>query len=101
MSQDDDFDDIDPQLPPPLDLSKWRKVPCYLMVGGGVLAGIGAIANLREFGYSWLLAFMFYLSIALGALFLVLMHHLFDAGWSVATRRFCEHLAALTFPWLA
>jgi hypothetical protein len=33
-------------------------------------------------------------------LFLVLVHHLFDAGWSVATRRFCEHIATLLFPWL-
>ena len=48
-----------------------------------------------EFGFSWLLAFMFFLSIALGALFLVMVHHLSDAGWSVATRRVCEHIAAL------
>ena len=30
-----------------------------------------------------------------------MMHHLTDAGWSVATRRFCEHIGALLFPWLA
>src|SRR6266404_5815700 len=106
MSQDDDFDSDEPQLPPPLDLSKWRKAPGLLMAAGGVVVALGALVSakhdgLKEFGYSWLLAFMFYLSIALGSLFLVLMHHLFDAGWSVAIRRFCEHLAALTFPWLA
>jgi hypothetical protein len=44
---------------------------------------------------------MFYYSIALGALFLVMVHHLTDAGWSVGIRRFCEHLASLLFPWLA
>ena len=44
---------------------------------------------------------MFFLSIALGALFLVMVHHLSDAGWSVATRRVCEHIASLLFPWLA
>ncbi len=38
---------------------------------------------------------MFFLTLALGALFLVIIHHLTDAGWSVATRRFCEHLASL------
>ena len=107
MSQPDDFDNVDPVPPPPLDLARWRKLPGQLMAGGGLIAVIGAVAgylrhgNLLEFGYSWLLAFMFFLSIALGAMFLVLMHHLFDAGWSVATRRFSEHLAALTFPWLA
>jgi hypothetical protein len=88
-------------LPPPADLSKWRKLPGRLVMAGGVLAVIGAALNLKEFGYSWLLAFMFYLSLCLGALFLVLMHHLFDAGWSVASRRFCEHIATLLFPWMA
>ena len=44
---------------------------------------------------------MFYLSLVLGAAFLVMMHHLFDASWSVGIRRFCEHLACLVFPWMA
>ncbi len=86
---------------PPLDLSGWRKLPSVLMVGGGILSVIGLIKNPQEFGYSWLLAFMFFLTLALGALFLTMVHHLTDAGWSVATRRFCEHLGALLFPWLA
>ncbi|MGH7976331.1 MAG: hypothetical protein ACREC8_06680, partial [Limisphaerales bacterium] len=88
-------------LPPPLDLSGWRKAPAILMVVGAILSVIGLIANRQEFGYSWLLAFMFFLTLALGALFLTMIHHLTDAGWSVATRRFCEHIAALLFPWLA
>ena len=80
---------------PPLDLSKWRKLPAVLMLIGGLLAVVGALKMPSVFGYSWLLAFMFYYSIALGALFLVLVHHLTDAGWSVGIRRFCEHLASL------
>ena len=93
-------------LPPPLDLSGWRKLPTVLMVIGGFLLLVGALLSyqrndLHEFGFSWLLAFMFYYSIALGALFLVMVHHLTDAGWSVGIRRFCEHLASLLFPWLA
>jgi hypothetical protein len=43
---------------------------------------------------------MFWLSLPLGAVFLVMMHHLFDAAWSVPVRRFCEHLACLVFPWM-
>jgi len=86
---------------PPLDLSGWRKVPGMLMVIGAVLSAIGLGKDRTEFGYAWLLAFMFYLTIALGGLFLVMIHHLTDAGWSVPIRRFCEHLAALLFPWLA
>ncbi|MGA3284439.1 MAG: hypothetical protein ABSD57_08275 [Verrucomicrobiota bacterium] len=88
-------------LPPPLNLSRWQNLPVKLMTFGALISLIGFFRVPKEFAFSWLLAFMFYLTIALGALFLVLIHHLTDAGWSVATRRFCEHIAALLFPWLA
>jgi hypothetical protein len=88
-------------LPPPLDLSLWSKLPFVLMVVGSALCIAGVGTSLPEFGYAWLLAFMFFLTLALGALFLTMVHHLTDAGWSVATRRFCEHIGALLFPWLA
>ena len=106
MSQPDDFSNDDPALPPPIDFSKWRKVPGRLMAVGGLIALAGAAFSYKHdglvsFGFSWLVAFMFFLSVGLGALFLVLVHHLFDAGWSVPTRRFCEHLASLLFPWMA
>jgi hypothetical protein len=106
MSQPDDFSNDDPQLPPPLDMTRWRQLPGKLMVIGGLVTVGGAIFSgmhdgFVNFGYSWLVAFMFYLSLGLGALFLVIAHHLFDAGWSVPTRRFCEHLASLLFPWMA
>src|SRR6267154_3035289 len=80
---------------PPLDLSRWRKAPNVLMAVGGALAVVGWVANAQQFGYSWLFAYMFFLSFCLGALFLVLMHHLFDASWSVSIRRFVEHMACL------
>ncbi len=83
----------------PFDLSRWRNVPLYLIVGGVVFIGLGFLFSgsngVRQFAYSWLLAFMFFLSLGLGALFLVIVHHLFDAGWSVPIRRFCEHIATL------
>lgn len=106
MSQTDKFLNDDPALPPPLDLSRWRNLPGRFMAVGAVVAIIGAIVSFKHdglvnFGYSWLVAFMFFLSIGLGSLFLVMAHHLFDAGWSVATRRLCEHLASLLFPWMA
>src|SRR6266403_530399 len=85
----------------PLDLSKWRNVPTILMVVGGLLAVIGLLTQPQQFAYSWLLAFMFCLSLCLGAMFLVIVHHLFDAGWSVPIRRFCEHISTMLFPWMA
>ncbi|MCP5519013.1 MAG: hypothetical protein H7A45_17355 [Verrucomicrobiales bacterium] len=86
---------------PPLDLTRWRNVPNLLVASGAVLALLGLVVNPTQFAHSWLLGFMFCLSLALGALFLVMVHHLFDAGWSVPIRRFCEHIANLVFPWLA
>jgi hypothetical protein len=83
-----------------------------LLLAGGVFLVLGIIAVkaqaradwgaalVKQFGFSWLLAFMFYLSICLGGLFLVLVHHLFDASWSVPIRRVSEHIACL-LPWMA
>ncbi|PYM13731.1 MAG: hypothetical protein DME18_08345 [Verrucomicrobia bacterium] len=90
-----------PAADAPLDLSRWRKAPNLLLAAGGVLAVVGWIMNPQQFGYSWLFAYMFYLSVCLGALFLVLVHHLFDASWSVPIRRVVEHLACLAGPVMA
>lgn len=75
------------------------SLPGAMLFFGGVLTLVGLVASFirnggHEFGMSWLLSFMFYYSIALGALFVVLVHHLTDAGWSVGIRRFCEHMAS-------
>ena len=47
------------ELPALLDLSGWRKLPAVLMGVGAVLSLIGAVVSPEEFGYSWLLSFMF------------------------------------------
>ena len=95
-------------LLPPLDLSKWRKVPTLLVVVGAVLVALGLVASFgykhdggRQFAFSYLLAYMFFLSLCAGGLFLVLVHHLFDAGWSVPIRRMCEHISTMLFPAMA
>lgn len=81
---------------PPLQLdAKWRKLPAILIGVGAVLGVIGLATNARQFGYSYLTAFMFFLSLCLGGLFLTLIHHLFDAQWSVPLRRVNEHLGFL------
>ena len=45
------------------------------------------------FFHAYLVAFTFYLSITLGALFFVMLHHLTRAGWSVTLRRLAEGLS--------
>lgn len=49
---------------------------------------------LQAYGFSWLFAFMFWLSLALGGMFFVLIQHLTRSGWSVVIRRVAEALAS-------
>lgn len=86
---------------PGLDLSKYRNVPLILIVIGALGLLLGVLTSglgLKQLGFSWLLGYMFCLSFCLGGWFLVIVHHLFDASWSVATRRLCEHIACLLGP---
>ena len=78
----------------------WRNIPQISVLFGLLLCIYGFVADKEQFAYSYLTAFMFCLSIGLGSLFLVLVHHLFDAGWSAPIRRYLEHLSCLLFPWL-
>jgi hypothetical protein len=53
------------------------------------------VTFVSQFLYSYLTAYMFCLSIVVGAMFLVILHHLFDASWSVPIRRVNEQIACL------
>lgn len=64
----------------------------------GALGPAGEPTEARKFGYAYLTAYMFCLSLCLGALFLVILNHLFDAQWMLPIRRFLEHIACLLFP---
>ena len=81
-----------------MDLSKWRGIPKLLMAVGGLGIIAGLVVNkddLGRFGYSWLVAFMFFLSLGIGGLGLTILHHLFDAAWSVPVRRVYEQLGGM------
>jgi len=69
-------------------------------IGGIALTAAGLfVAGPRVIAMSWLVAVGYWTAIALGMLFLVILHHMFDASWSTVIRRQFEHgLAA--FPWL-
>ena len=77
-----------------------------LTLAGGLAAagGLGLALTLglghetrRLFFHAYLVAFTFWLSIALGSLFFVLLHHLSRAGWSVTLRRLAEALSGNLF----
>ena len=63
------------------------------------LAALGA-ESWRRFFFAYLVNFAFVLSLALGALYFVLLHHLTHSGWSVVVRRIGEAFTA-TLPLLA
>lgn len=71
-----------------------------MLFGIGIVALIVSIAfglgeaNRGQFLFSYLVAYMFTLSIALGALLFVLIQHVTRAGWSVVVRRLAENMMA-------
>lgn len=84
----------------------------YKHVGGRFvglvsIAIIGLIASFvlgfldpKQFAFSWLFGFTFFLTIGIGSLFWILVHHGIDVQWSVVIRRQMENVASL-FPVLA
>lgn len=69
------------------------------------LVGLGVSVAMRggdkfQFAFSYLTAYMFWLSIALGGLFFTLIHFATRAGWSTVVRRLAENLM-ITLPLFA
>lgn len=84
--------------PPTFDLRRWRSVPTLAIVAGIFISLLGIVTagsghRSAQFGFSLLTVFAFYTSLVVGALFLVIIHHLVDASWSVVIRRICESMA--------
>lgn len=80
--------------------SLWAKLPIIGLVLG--VAGIGASVALhggdyKQFFHSYLVAYMYFLSLALGGLFFVLIQYAARAGWSVLIRRIAENMM-ITLP---
>ena len=75
-----------------------------LTIAGVVLLVVGFAMVRANPGFAakaWLQAWLFAVSLSLGALFFVIIQHLTRAGWSVVVRRVAECLAAnLTWLWL-
>ena len=68
-----------------------------LSIALSILLGI---SNPQQFAFSWLFAFFFLMTIVVGNLFWMLVHHGIDVEWSVGVRRQMENVASL-FPVLA
>ena len=81
----------------------WNRLP---MVGGlCALLGVAGCAilgpgNPKQFFFSWLVSFLFFLSLALGGLFFVLIQYASQGGWGIVVRRIGETVFA-TLPLMA
>ena len=80
--------------------SAWYVIP--LVIGGLLLIAsiVGSAADHKRFFFSYLIGWVFCLSITLGALFFVIVQHLTNSKWSIVVRRVSEALA-WSFPLLA
>lgn len=58
------------------------------------------VSGAQQIAYSYLVGFSFCAAILIGMLMLILIHHIFDASWSVLIRRQFEH-GITGFKWLA
>lgn len=79
---------------------KLGQIALLIGIAGLVLSGVGYAIDHETFFFSWLVAFMFWLSIGLGGLFFTMLHHMVDAKWSIVVRRITESLMSV-LPWMA
>ncbi|QDU60874.1 hypothetical protein Pan216_17270 [Planctomycetes bacterium Pan216] len=93
MSKTDTVSDVNVRLDP-AHVARARVILGGVFLGAAALSAIGWLFWAQSFYVSYLIGFLFALSIALGALFWVLIHHLVDAAWSVVVRRPMEFLTA-------
>ncbi len=70
------------------------------LVGIGLTAAGLLVSGAQTVAVSWLVGLVYWTAIAIGMLMLVLIHHIFDASWSVVIRRQFEH-GLSAFKWLA
>jgi hypothetical protein len=81
----------------------WNRLPLIgagcAVLGGLACALLGA-GNPKQFFFSWLVSFLFFLSLALGGLFFVLIQYATQGAWGVVLRRIGETTFA-TIPVIA
>jgi hypothetical protein len=77
-----------------------QTISLLVALAGLALSVFSAFLDLQQFWRSYLLAYIFWLEIALGCLGMVMLHHLVGGRWSALLRRLME-TGATTLPLMA
>ncbi len=64
-------------------------------IAGLAVSGAGYFVHAPQFFHSYLTAYVYWITIALGGLFFTMLHHLVNATWSVVLRRITESLGSV------
>jgi hypothetical protein len=86
--------------PVPINWQRFLTPALIAGVAGAALCGVGALVDVTQFLRSYLVAFHFWLSLAVGCLSLLLLHHLTGGRWGLVIRSILE-AATRTLPLLA
>jgi hypothetical protein len=81
----------------------WNRIPVMsagVAVLGALACAVLGASNPKQFFFSWLVSFLFFLSLALGGLFFVLIQYASQGGWGIVLRRIGETIFA-TLPVMA
>ena len=84
----------------PPRVASFQRIAMVVGVAGLALCAAGFAADREQFFKSYLLAYMFWIGIALGSLALSMVHHLSGGAWGVVIRRVLE-AASRTLPFMA
>ncbi len=90
-----------PREPLELSPSAWgrgRNILLAVAVITWLLCAVGYGSDEKQFHASYLVGFLYFLTISLGAMFFVMVHHLTNSLWSVAVRRLMENIMFVTAP---
>ena len=69
-----------------------RNSLAFVSLAGWLALAAGFFMDRTQFQFSYLVAFLFFTSIALGAMFYVMVQHLTGSAWSVTVRRLMENM---------
>jgi hypothetical protein len=84
----------------PPRVASLQRFAMVVGVAGLALCALGFVADREHFFRAYLLAFVFWIGIALGSLALSMVHHLSGGAWGVVIRRVLE-AASRTLPFMA